>query len=156
MSGKQPKKRVPQPAAFTGTSPDVPTGGAFKETVLHDLGLTEISDPNYSTEIERLVRDHDRMLEQEEQLFLERTAGSTKNRIEQASPATRINKPETLGDIIHATRKRMKLSQQKFADLTGVGRRFISELENGKPTLEFGLVLQVCEAAGIDILARRK
>jgi y4mF family transcriptional regulator len=50
----------------------------------------------------------------------------------------------------------MRLSQQQFADLAGVGRRFISELENGKPTLELGLVLQVCKAAGIDVVAKRR
>jgi HTH-type transcriptional regulator/antitoxin HipB len=43
-----------------------------------------------------------------------------------------------------------------FADLVGVGRRFISELENGKATLELGKVLQVASATGIDLLARRR
>jgi len=47
----------------------------------------------------------------------------------------------------------MKLSQQDFADLAGVGRRFVSELESGKPTLEIERVLRVCKAAGIDLTA---
>jgi transcriptional regulator with XRE-family HTH domain len=45
-------------------------------------------------------------------------------------------------------------TQQKFADLVGVGRRFLSELEAGKPTLEVGKVLQVASAAGVSILVR--
>ena len=61
-----------------------------------------------------------------------------------------------LGRLVTIARKDMRLSQQQFADLAGVGRRFISELENGKSTLEFGLVLQVCRAAGIDINAKRR
>jgi len=50
----------------------------------------------------------------------------------------------------------MRLSQQQFADLAGVGRRFVSELENGKTTLEFDRVLQACKAAGVDVIARRR
>ena len=61
-----------------------------------------------------------------------------------------------LGRLIRTARQAMRLSQQQFADLAGVGRRFVSELENGKTTLEFGLVLQVCRAAGIDINAKRR
>lgn len=56
-----------------------------------------------------------------------------------------------IGAFVRASRRRMKLSQQAFADLSGVGRRFISDLEGGKPTLEFNKVLQVCEAAGVRI-----
>jgi y4mF family transcriptional regulator len=59
-----------------------------------------------------------------------------------------------LGILVRAARRRLHLSQQRFADLAGVGRRFVSELECGKSTLEADLVLNCCLAAGIDILAR--
>lgn len=59
-----------------------------------------------------------------------------------------------LGALVRAARRRLHLSQQRFADLAGVGRRFVSELECGKSTLEADLVLSCCLAAGIDILAR--
>ncbi|NTB87707.1 helix-turn-helix transcriptional regulator [Agrobacterium tumefaciens] len=59
-----------------------------------------------------------------------------------------------LGRMVRRLRERRKLSQQDFADLAGVGRRFVSELENGKPTLEFAKVLQVARAAGISLIAR--
>ncbi len=55
--------------------------------------------------------------------------------------------------MVRTTRTRLKINQQEFADLAGVGRRFISELEAGKPTLEFDRVLRVCAAAGIDVSA---
>ena len=58
-----------------------------------------------------------------------------------------------LGQLVKALRKQRGLSQQEFADLAGVGRRFLSELENGKPTLEFEKVVSVANAAGIDLLA---
>ncbi|WP_211413303.1 helix-turn-helix domain-containing protein [Agrobacterium tumefaciens] len=59
-----------------------------------------------------------------------------------------------LGRMVRRRRQRRKQSQQEFADLAGVGRRFLSELENGKPTLEFEKVLQVARAAGISLFAR--
>jgi y4mF family transcriptional regulator len=65
----------------------------------------------------------------------------------------KITQVSQIGQHLKSRRRTMKLSQQAFADLAGVGRRFISELEAGKPTVEFERVLKVCSAAGIDILA---
>ena len=59
-----------------------------------------------------------------------------------------------LGPLIRKSRKAMKFSQQQFADAAGVGRRFLSELENGKPSLEFDKVIACALAAGIDIFAK--
>lgn len=64
-----------------------------------------------------------------------------------------VNTVSDLGDLLRKSRRNMKLSQQDFADLAGVGRRFVSELESGKPTLEIERVLRVCKAAGIDLTA---
>ncbi|PVM90339.1 hypothetical protein DDF67_10270 [Caulobacter endophyticus] len=50
----------------------------------------------------------------------------------------------------------MNLTQTEFADMAGVGRRFVSELENGKATLELGKVMAACAAAGIDLLAAQR
>ncbi|WP_293409962.1 helix-turn-helix transcriptional regulator [Neorhizobium sp. SHOUNA12A] len=60
-----------------------------------------------------------------------------------------MNTPEDLGRMVRHAREERRLTQQAFADLAGVGRRFISELENGKTTLEFDKVLKVARAAGI-------
>lgn len=59
-----------------------------------------------------------------------------------------------LGALVRQARQDMGLSQQAFADLAGLGRRFVSELESGKATLEFAKVLSACAAAGIDLMAR--
>ena len=59
-----------------------------------------------------------------------------------------------LAPLILKARKRMKMNQQQFADAAGVGRRFLSELENGKPSLEFDKVIACALAAGIDIFAK--
>lgn len=67
-----------------------------------------------------------------------------------------IATPSDFGHLLRDSRKAMGMTQQQFADLAGVGRRFVSECEAGKPRLEFGKVLQVAKAAGIDIIAGRK
>lgn len=72
---------------------------------------------------------------------------------EKQQSKVKIQSASDLGLEVRRVRKKMKMTQQKFADLAGVGRRFISELESGKPTLEFNRVMKVCQAAGIDISA---
>jgi HTH-type transcriptional regulator/antitoxin HipB len=67
-----------------------------------------------------------------------------------------IRSAADLGRQIRAARDRLGLSQQIFADMAGVGRRFVSELEAGKPTLELGKVLAACQAAGIDLQSRSR
>ena len=67
-----------------------------------------------------------------------------------------IASPADLGRLVRAVRERRDFSQQEFADLAGVGRRFLSELENGKPTLELGKVLKVTNTAGIVLFARER
>ena len=74
--------------------------------------------------------------------------------LSQKSGTTPIFAPDDLGNLVRKAREDIKLSQQGFADLAGVGRRFVSELENGKPTLELGKVLKVAHAAGISLFAK--
>lgn len=67
-----------------------------------------------------------------------------------------IRTSEQLGDAVAQTRKTKGYSQQEFADLAGVGRRFVSDLENGKPTAEIGKVLRVLTALGLDLELRAR
>ena len=60
-----------------------------------------------------------------------------------------IQSAADIGNRVRAARRSMGMTQQRFADLAGVGRRFLIELERGKSTLEIGRVLSVCKAAGI-------
>jgi HTH-type transcriptional regulator/antitoxin HipB len=59
-----------------------------------------------------------------------------------------------LGDVIRTRRKALGVTQIELAGLSGVGVRFIAELERGKPTLELGKVLRVLERLGVEILVR--
>lgn len=65
-----------------------------------------------------------------------------------------IRSLDQLGEFVMTRRKAKKLTQQEFADLAGVGRRFVSELESGKPTAEIGKVLKVLNALGIDLIVK--
>ncbi len=66
-------------------------------------------------------------------------------------PSAIVTSTADIGDLVTYLRKQRGYSQQAFADLAGVGRRFISELESGKPTAEIGKVLKVLTALGVDI-----
>jgi HTH-type transcriptional regulator / antitoxin HipB len=48
-------------------------------------------------------------------------------------------------------RKQARLTQAQAAARCGVGTRFLSELENGKPTVHLDKVLQVLEAFNLQI-----
>ncbi|MXN49122.1 helix-turn-helix domain-containing protein [Shinella kummerowiae] len=67
-----------------------------------------------------------------------------------------IHTTADLGRLVKKAREEKGLTQQEFADLTGVGRRFISEFENGKSTVEFGKALKVALGAGIWLQGRQR
>lgn len=54
----------------------------------------------------------------------------------------------SVGAFVRERRRRAKLTQQDLANLTGVGKRFIVELEDDKPTLRLDKVNQVLAAFG--------
>lgn len=59
--------------------------------------------------------------------------------------------PAEIGNIVRATRKEQNLRQDELAGASGVGLRFIVDLEAGKPTAQIGKVLQVLQALGCSI-----
>jgi HTH-type transcriptional regulator / antitoxin HipB len=72
------------------------------------------------------------------------------------SKPAQIRDSSDLGLLVQYLRKAKHLNQQQLADLAGVGRRFLSELENGKESLELGKALRVATALGIDLIARQR
>ena len=70
------------------------------------------------------------------------------------------NKAATVADIGVAVRKKRREDGLTLADaaaLCGVGYRFLSDLENGKATVQMGKVLQALTALGLDLyIASRK
>ena len=59
---------------------------------------------------------------------------------------------EELGKLIKARRKELAMNQSDLAMVSATGRRFISDLENGKESCELGKALRVLANLGIDIV----
>jgi len=59
--------------------------------------------------------------------------------------------PETIGDLVRNTRKKMKATQKDLALTSGTGLRFIIELEKGKPTCQLGKVMTFLHTLGIKV-----
>ncbi len=58
-----------------------------------------------------------------------------------------------LGERIQRWRKELGLTQSELALAAGTGRRFISELENGKESCELGKSLSVLSVLGIGLVS---
>ena len=63
----------------------------------------------------------------------------------------RIHDTVDIGILIKEKRTQLKMTQPQLADISGNGVRFISELENGKPTMQIGKVLDTLHVLGFDI-----
>lgn len=57
-----------------------------------------------------------------------------------------------LGVITRQARKKQGLTQEQLAAATGVGVRFIRELERGKESCHIGKALLVVSMLGIDVV----
>lgn len=60
-----------------------------------------------------------------------------------------IRKPRDVGRLIRARRRQLGWTQAALAARAHTTRRWISEVEHGKPTAEIGLVLATLRALGI-------
>lgn len=56
-----------------------------------------------------------------------------------------------IGAAVKATRKRLGVTQRDLAMTSGTGLRFISDLEQGKPTCQLGKVLSLLHTLGITL-----
>lgn len=56
-----------------------------------------------------------------------------------------------IGAFIRDRRKKQKLDQAELAEKVGVNRRWVLEVERGKPRAEIGLVLKTLNALGLTL-----
>jgi HTH-type transcriptional regulator / antitoxin HipB len=59
--------------------------------------------------------------------------------------------PLEFGKALKERRKKLKLTQLDVAGLSGVGNRFIVELEAGKKTIEIGKALFIAHMLGFKV-----
>lgn len=62
-----------------------------------------------------------------------------------------IKSTKDIGNMVKKTRKAKNLTQIQLAQLSNVGTRFISDLENGKSTCETDKVLKILLNLGIKL-----
>lgn len=69
-----------------------------------------------------------------------------------------LDTPGQLGAALRAQRKAQGLTLEQLSGLSGLGMRFLSELERGKATAELGKTLEVARLLGLDcyLLPRSK
>ena len=58
---------------------------------------------------------------------------------------------QDIGSALRAARKAQGLTQRDLADACCCGTRFISDLENGKRTVEMGLAIRALNTVGLDL-----
>ena len=63
----------------------------------------------------------------------------------------KVYSAKDVGAAVRAARREEGLTQRELAEACGCGTRFISELENGKPTIEFGRAIRVLNTLSLDV-----
>lgn len=79
----------------------------------------------------------------------------TNNDSKQSQPVA-IKSTRDLGNLVREFRVAQKLTQADILGLANTGNRFIVELENGKPTVQFQKVLDVLDTLGLEIVIQKK
>ncbi len=70
---------------------------------------------------------------------------------------TKIKTSKEISTLIKKKRRQKKLSQSELAESCGLGRRFVSELENAtKNRYDLNLALRVLQRLGFEIIAKDK
>jgi y4mF family transcriptional regulator len=58
---------------------------------------------------------------------------------------------KTIGALIRCHRKKSDLTQKQLADLAGVGKTVVFDIEHGKETVRFDILQKVCKVLNISI-----
>lgn len=60
------------------------------------------------------------------------------------------------GALVRKRRKELKYTQAYLAEFTGVSTSFISDLENGKSTIELNKAIYIANLLGMDVSLNRR
>jgi transcriptional regulator with XRE-family HTH domain len=69
--------------------------------------------------------------------------------IESTLSSTALEMARAFGSLIRSRRQALSMTQDQLALATGVGRRFLIDLEAGKPSCQLGRSLLVANALGL-------
>jgi HTH-type transcriptional regulator/antitoxin HipB len=62
-----------------------------------------------------------------------------------------VDTPAAFGAALRQRRRELNLAQEDVADVIGVNRRVIGQLEAGKRTVQLQIALEAARAVGLDI-----
>ncbi len=62
--------------------------------------------------------------------------------------------PAEFGAVLRERRRALKITQAQLASVTGVSRKAVIEIENGKPTAQWQNALRLAQALGLDVTLR--
>jgi y4mF family transcriptional regulator len=65
-----------------------------------------------------------------------------------------VNTAKQFGALVRSARKAQGLTQEDLAGMTSTGRRFISDLENGKASIQLEKALHVLSSLGVALCPR--
>ena len=65
----------------------------------------------------------------------------------------KLKSAEDTGALVREARRAQGISQEQLAGVAGTGVRLISDLENGKSTVQIEKVIKVIEALGLGLYA---
>lgn len=63
----------------------------------------------------------------------------------------KINNTKSFGNKVKERRKKLGYTQKDIYEVSGISTSFISDLENGKETIEFGKAIYLANLLGLDI-----
>ena len=61
-----------------------------------------------------------------------------------------VTDAKSFGDAIKRRRKELKITQAYLSEFSGVSTSFLSDLENGKPTIELEKAIRIANILGMD------
>jgi HTH-type transcriptional regulator/antitoxin HipB len=67
-----------------------------------------------------------------------------------------VKNVKELGHLVRDRRRRQALTQAALAARVGVSRKWVGDLEDGKPTASLGLVLRTLGVLGVELDARER
>ena len=67
-----------------------------------------------------------------------------------------VSTPKEFGAAIRAQRKKLHYTQAALSEFTGFSVSFLSDLENGKETVELGKAMYLANLLGMDLLLQTR
>ncbi len=63
----------------------------------------------------------------------------------------KIHDTKAFGEVLKKRRKKLGYTQKYISEFTGISASFISDLENGKATIELGKAIYLANMLGVDL-----